>query len=104
MLVSLPLRTMVVGVLCGIAATISVAVSVHWWRLPLQTWLPGASLLFFPPYAIAAFVFAFFLASRFWRSAKLQTRLFAAVAALCGPFIGILLALPGVCAIARECL
>ena len=98
-----PIATFLVAILCGFSAPVLVAAAMHWWGLPLSTWLPGASVLFLPPYA-ATLLASALLARRAWRGSTLPTNLLAIVAGLCGTFVGLLLAILPICSIARECL
>ena len=88
---------------CGITAPVITAMGVHYWRAPVDTWLPGAWSLFFPPLLFSAAGFAF-LALRFWNPSTLGVRLAACILAVCGTFAGILASIPFVCLIANECL
>jgi hypothetical protein len=69
----------------------------------VETWLPGPSLLFVPAYVTGLLAFAL-LTSWAWSGSGPVAKLMAIAAAACGPFIGIVLAMPAMCSIAQECL
>jgi len=98
-----PLTGLVVAVLCAFAASVLVAMATHRWRVPLEAWLPGASVLFLPPFAASLLAFAL-LARKAWGGSTLPTNLLAVVVTVVGTFLGLLLAIPATCAIAQECL
>ena len=98
-----PLTSFVVAVLCGFVASVLVAAVTHWWRVPLEAWLPGPTVLFLPPYAASGLAFAL-LARRAWAGSALPTILLAVLATVVGTVVGLLLAIPAICSIAQECL
>jgi hypothetical protein len=90
-------------VLLGLLGAVLVAVLIHRWHVPVQVWLPGAMSLYFVPYVAAALAFAFLLA-RAWRTSVPVERALAVVFWVVGPYAGIVLSIPILCAIAGECL
>lgn len=98
-----PTLSLLAAVVCGFVATLLVAASIHWWRFPIDAWVPSPWSLFFPPYALTALVLPF-VVGRAWRLSSIGHRLVAGLFALCGPIIGVLISIPAVCIIAKECL
>ena len=80
-----------------------VAAASTWWHLPVEHWLPGALSLFFIPY-FGTLVICAWLLLRAWRLSSALEKLLVFVLLLVGPYTGILLSLPFVCGIVKECL
>ena len=97
------LLAVLTGIVCGVVATIIVAALIHRWQLPIDRWLPRSMSLFLPPYVLATIVLAILLPP-VWKKTTGGWKMLMLVSALISPFIGILISIPFVCAIARECL
>lgn len=87
----------------GVIGPIVVTAMLVWWRMPVDTWLPGALSLFFIPYFGSA-VGGGWLLVRPWRVSGPVEKGLAFLLLLVGPYLGILLSIPFVCSIAKECL
>ena len=98
-----PTWHLLAAVVCGFVAPLLVAALIHWLQFPIDVWLPNALSLFLPPYALTAMALPF-VAKRSWNESSISHRLVAGIFALSGPLIGVLMAIPVICVIAKECL
>ena len=87
----------------GILGPVIVAALLHWLKVPIDAWLPGAFSLYLIPYVGTALV-CVWLVRRNWTTSQFSTRLLALFILVIGPFAGIIASMPFVCSIAKECL
>jgi hypothetical protein len=96
-------KLLLCSLLLGAVGSVLISMSIHWWRLPVEAWLPGALSLFVVPYAISSIGCAW-LILKSWSVSRALERILAALLMVVCPIAGILLSLPFLCAIAQECL
>ncbi|WP_157050631.1 hypothetical protein [Herbaspirillum rhizosphaerae] len=88
----------------GFLGMVAVAILLHRFRFPLDTWLPGASQVFLPAYFLGGILMALTLyVCKDQVSAK-AVFFPGVIAGVIGPCCGLILSVPIVCLIASECL
>jgi hypothetical protein len=98
----LPIWGLLTAIACGLVAPVFVTALIHWWKIPVDVFFPGAWSLFLLPIALTALVQL--VQVKRWRSASVSSGVISTICVLLGTLLGIVMSAPLICGIANECL